>query len=317
MPPPRLEKILNKIYYDPSHPASFSSAQDLYKHVKTLRRNVSFKYVQQWLYHQNSYTLHRRTTKKFPRRKVLSRGIDYQWQTDLVILDQISGENNGVKHLLTAIDTFSRYAFAVPIRNKSSKTVAKAFTQILKHSKRKCRKLSSDSGKEFLGSPFQIFCKKHKILHFVTHQTVKQQIVERFHRSLKGAMWRYFTANNTLRYIDVLPSLLLRYNTRRHRTLNLAPSQVTKKNEKQIWKHLYGSYLRQTPKPYKFDINDTVRISKLKNIFEKGYVQSWTKEVFIVTDRFYTNPVTYALRDRNNSLIQGTFYEPELTRVII
>lgn len=317
MTPPRLGRILTKIYYDPAHPAGYSSAQVLYDHVKTLRRNVSFQHIQDWLYHQDAYTLHRRIVKRHPRRKVLSRGIDYQWQTDLVILDQISKENSGVKHLLTAIDIFSRYAFVVPIKSKSSKTVVKAFNQIFKNSKRKCRKLSSDSGTEFLGRPFQDFCKKHKIIHFVTHQTVKQQIVERFHRSLKSTMWRYFTSHNTLRYLDVLPSLLVRYNTRKHRILGCAPYQVNKTNEAKIWEHLYGDYIRKKPKPFKFAINDTVRITKKKNIFEKGYVQSWTKEIFIISDRHHTNPVTYTLRDRNNTIIQGSFYEPEITKVIV
>ena len=285
--------------------------------LKKIRKRATFHDVQDWLYKQNPYTLHRRIVKRFPRRKVLSRGIDYQWQTDLVVLDQISKENSGVKYLLTAIDTFSRFAFAVPIKSKTGKAVVKAFEQIFKYSKRKPIKISSDSGTEFLSTDFQNFCKKHRIVHFVTYQDVKQQIVERWHRTLKESMWKYFTANNTLRYVDVLALLVFRYNTRKHRILGCSPQSVNKSNEKLIWERLYETYLHEAQKAFKFDINDTVRIQKKKNIFEKGYVQSWSKEIFVIADRLFTNPPTYILKDRNQEIIKGTFYEPELTKVII
>ena len=53
-------------------------------------------------------------------------------------------------------------------------------------------------------------------------------------------MYRYFTAKNTLRYVDVLPKLVSSYNQTYHRSIKMAPVQVTKKNEAKVWDILYG-----------------------------------------------------------------------------
>ena len=42
----------------------------------------------------------------------------------------------------------------------------------------------------------------------------------------------------------------------------------------------------------KFKIGDIVRISKYKNIFEKGYVPNWSEEVFVIKKVKNTLPWT-------------------------
>ena len=62
----------------------------------------------------------------------------------------------------------------------------------------------------------------------------------------------------------------------------------------------------------KCSIGDNVRITKKKNIFDKGYTQRWTEEVFTISKIQLTIPVTYKITDCNGEEIQGSFYEPEL-----
>ena len=61
-------------------------------------------------------------------------GIDDQWQADLVDLSTIQKENKNFKYLLTCIDVFSKYAWVEPIKQKTGKTLVKAFENILKKS---------------------------------------------------------------------------------------------------------------------------------------------------------------------------------------
>ena len=46
------------------------------------------------------------------------------------------------------------------------------------------------------------------------------------------------------------------------------------------------------------------------------YVAGWSEEILIVTDRFPTTPVTYAIKDLTDEQIKGRFYEPELQLII-
>ena len=64
----------------------------------------------------------------------------------------------------------------------------------------------------------------------------------------------------------------------------------------------------------KFLIEDNVRITKKKNLFDKGYTQRWTEEVFKISKILLTIPVTYKITDYNGVEIQGSFYEQELQK---
>ena len=97
----------------------------------------------------------------------------------------------------------------------------------------------------------------------------------------------------------------------------MAPADVARKNEKVLWERQYGSHLRQRRKRYRYQINDTVKITKLKTAFQRGYEKGWQKEIFQIVDRFPTRPPTYKLTDLNGKVIEGTFYERELGKVVL
>ena len=67
-----------------------------------------------------SYTLHKPRRTRFPTTPTLVFDRDEQWQMDLVDMQKLSRWNKGNKYLLTVIDVLSKYAWAVPIKSKSS-----------------------------------------------------------------------------------------------------------------------------------------------------------------------------------------------------
>ena len=95
-------------------------------------------------------------------------------------------------------------------------------------------------------------------------------------------MWKYFTANSTLKYIDALQKLVRFYNHSRHRSIGMRPSDVNLKNESVVWERLYDDEANKLFK-YKFSVGYQVRISKARQTFKKGYLPNWTEEVFMIT----------------------------------
>ena len=67
-------------------------------------------------------------------------------------------------------------------------------------------------------------------------------------------------------------------------------------------------------KNWKFKMGDTVRISKYKNTFAKGYTPNWSEEVFLIKKVKNTVPWTYVINDLNGEEIAGTFYKNELQK---
>jgi len=95
--------------------------------------------------------------------------------------------------------------------------VTEAFEKIL-DSGGDCRMLQTDKGSEFVNSSFQQMLKRHNI-HFYTseNENIKAAVVERFNRTRKTKMYRYFTFKNTWRYINILQDQVDSYNATRHR----------------------------------------------------------------------------------------------------
>ena len=84
-----------------------------------------------------------------------------------------------------------------------------------------------------------------------------------------------------------------------------------KENENKVWRNLYPEFCVKTFTP-KFSIGDHVRITKKKTIFDKGYTQRWTEEIFTISKIELTISVIYKITHYNGEEIQGSFHEREL-----
>lgn len=303
------EKDLENAYYDPKKPGSFSG---LHGFKRTLKGKIKDSDLKEWMIDQETYTLHRPIRKKFNRNRIVVYGIDNTWQADLIDLQELTQINSGYKYLLTIIDVFSKYAWAIPLKNKSNNSIIEAFKKIFRS--RKPLRIHTDQGQEFLGRECQQFLKRNKIQFYFLNSEMKAAIVERFNRTLKEKMWRYFTKSRKKRYIDVLDDLMHSYNNTFHRSIKMTPVQVKKENEDKVFLNLYGK--KDLNKiSHKFSVGDRVRLSKNKFTFEKGYTPNWTDEFFTITEVIIRDIPVYKVKDYNGEEIKGVFYEQELQKI--
>ena len=301
-------------YYSPREPASFTSWKPLKRALKQKKEKT--KGMKEWLLEQETHSMHKPLKKRFERRRVIVSSIDHQWQMDLADLSHLVKSNNGYKYLLGCIDVLSKYAWVVPLKSKHAKSVLNALKSILKEGGRKPRKLQSDKGTEFTNATVQNYLKS-KSIHFFTTENAetKAQIIERFWRTLKGKMFKYFTAKGTEKYIDVLHDLVHSYNHTKHSSIGMSPAEVNPSNQSRVKETLYSSGSEPSLSLPKLKIKDYVRISKNKGYFGKGYLPNWSREIFLVKSILPTQPVTYRLEDQNRDIIKGSFYEEELQKV--
>ena len=237
-------------------------------------------------------------------------GIDKIWAADLADMGALSKENEGVNFLLLVIDTFSKYGWIVPLKNKKAQTIVKALKEIFKESGRRPDKLWTDKGTEFFNKDV-----RDLVYLYATENEEKSSIAERWIRTMKENMFKYFTDNNTNKYIDVLPDLVEDYNNTVHSSTKFTPVEASKKeNELKVWRNLYPDRYKTSRLNPKFSVGDMVRITKKKKVLEKGYTARWTEEIFTIKKIRETNPITYELEDLQGEEIKGTFYEPELQK---
>ena len=303
------DKVILQRYQDPDAAGSLGGVVRFAK-----AQGIPVSRARRLLQKNLSYTLHKPKRVRFPTEKVMAQGMDHQWVADLVEMQKISRYNKGYKYLLTVVDVLSKHGWVQPVKAKTGVELVKAFDAILK-SQRKPVQLQTDRGKEFYNQTFQSFLKKNNIHHFSTHGDAKASVVERFNRTLKQRMYRYFTAANTLRYDNVLQSLVRGYNATRHRSIGMAPKEVNWKNERAVWKRLYGLSRKRKKTSPKFKVGDQVRLNKKHRTFKKSYLPGWTEEVFLVRSVRRGTVPTYQIKEWDNTPLEGTFYEQDLQKV--
>ena len=320
-----VENLLHELYYDPQRPSAYTSIANVYRAARKLLPNIRRDVVERWFQRQLTATLHKPIRINFPTNKVFVWNIDDQWQCDLADMSSKSEYNDGHTFILTCIDCFSKYAWAIPIMDKRADSIIDALKIILK-SGRKPKRLQTDKGTEFLNGKVQAFLREHGIQLFTTQSDKKASIVERFNRTMKGRTYKYFTAKNTYRYVDVLQSLVDGYNNTYHRSIKMKPIAVRKRHEMLIRQRLYGQRpkrgkvvkpvdRRARKKTYKYMVGDLVRIIKKRLTFARGYLPNWSEEIFIVYNRKNFKEPFYYLRDFAGEDIEGGFYEKELQQV--
>lgn len=313
---------IEQLYTDRNKPYLYAPIQKLYKGLKENNGdNISKDLIKNFLQQQNSYTLHYPVIKKFKRNQYRVFNIDELWEIDLCDMRHIKTHNDNFTFILTIIDVFSKYAFAVPLKKKSAEDVTKAFSNVLKTSNRKPEIVQSDHGKEFKNSSFANLLKSNGIKQYFSYNPIlKCAVVERFNRTLKHLMYKHFTHWGTHRYIDILPKLINVYNNSIHSTIKMKPSAVTDKDILKLnaiyTKRHEKLLLQAKDKSKSFKATDLVRVAKPKLKFDRGFDQRWTREKFHIAEIINKKPFPlYTLKDFKGTPITGRFYAEQLQKV--
>ena len=138
----------------------------------------------------------------------------------------ISKFNKGFRLLLCVIDTFSKYAWVVPLKDKKAVSIVDAFQKILDDSNRKPNKIWIDKGSEFYNNSFTKWSKDNDIETYSIHNEGKSVVAERFIRTLKTKIYKYMTSVLKNVFIDKLDDIVGEYNNTYHRTIKMKPVDV-------------------------------------------------------------------------------------------
>ena len=111
----KIFKKLSMIYRNPNDSGSLGGMARLALRAKELKITKDKKIIKEYLESERTYTLHKQLHKKFVRNRTIVAGIDSQWQADLADIQTLAEENDGIKYILTVIDVFIKYAWAIPV----------------------------------------------------------------------------------------------------------------------------------------------------------------------------------------------------------
>ena len=127
-------------------------------------------------------------------------------------------DNDEYRSLLTVIDVLSKYAWKVPLQDKTGESLVDTFDAVFKKDGRLPERLQTECRKRISKQRVSAVSDIEERASFchLNYNETRGQIVGRFNRTLKNLMWRYFTYQNGRRYLEALPAFVDSYNKAYH-----------------------------------------------------------------------------------------------------
>ena len=154
------------------------------------------------------------------------------------------------------------------------------------------------------------------INHYTTPTRTKWKasFAERVIRTIKSRIQKYFVKNKTKKWIDIIQNVAQDYNNTPHSSHGLPPQDVNDENRKEVYKKMYPN--KTLSVVCRLQKGDRVRKLREKTLFEKGYKQNWSDEIYIIRDVRQSNQVCwYKLETLAKKSVPGIWYYYQLNLV--
>ena len=234
---------------------------------------------------------------------------------DLIDFRHFKYNNRGNCYILLVIDCFSRMVYLAPLKTKSADDSVKAFQSIFDLLTRFPIHVVTDKGTEFFNVKLQNYFLACGVNHYAipTKSESKASLAERAIQTIKTRLHKRLHGK-VFRWIDILQQTGRNYNHTPHRSIGMKPAEVTAENRDRVYKRLYP--YRGLTIICRLKIGDKVRRALEKNIFDKGYTENWSQEIFIINSVKQSNTVCYyTIKSLANKPVPGIFYYQQLNLV--
>ena len=270
--------------------------------------NYSSK-IADFLRQNQTSSLFKPVRHKFPTRRIKTYFPFQMCMSDTINYRQYAmPTNDNYKYIMVVIDVFSKKAWAAPMKRLRDFDAVLAMESMLAKMPEIPQNLVTDMGTEYYNSKMSALFDRYGIKHYSIRGRHKACVAERFIRTLKSRLEKYFWAKKSHRWIDVLDQFIANYNATYHRSIKMAPDDVTESNRRQVFATLYPK-LQDNTTP-RLSKGDRVRILRQKNIFEKGYTRNWSEEIYVIVEALSDSGVDfYKIADlEGNTLPRYKYY---------
>jgi len=273
---------------------------------------------------QLSQELHAPSFKRYKTARVNIREKNDIFSSDLMDMG-LKNSQSIYRYILVVVDAWSKMVFVRVCKDKKTDTILELFKDIFKQNNNITpQRIWIDQGSEFINGKIQDYFKGLNITTYHTYSKNKSVYAERFIRTLKNKLYRWMTANNTEKWTEeAVNKIVDEYNNTKQSTTNIKPIDLHNNTDIQVDIDLYNKLNSkynniEDNSKQKFNIGDWVRVSVVKEVFEKGAEANWSTETYKVYDVVDSNGIyLYKLEDYNDKKIEGTFYSQELQKSLL
>ena len=270
--------------------------------------------ILKYLRKNETHSLFKRRRKVFPRRRIITRYPGNIVQSDLIDMQKFSGRNSGYNFILVVIDCFSKKLWTRPLKTKRGDETADALRSILESMTYPVQTMIFDEGLEYVNKYVSNVLSEFNIHSYHIKSKLKASSAERVNKTIKQAVWKIFHETKKTRWIDILDDVVDNYNSTYHNTIKMAPNDVTWENRATVFKNSFPKIRQRIT--CKLKKGDRVRVKLNKDLFEKGFTQNWSDDIYTVVASFQKNGICwYRIKDAQEQIYPKYKYFYELNKV--
>jgi hypothetical protein len=308
------EKYVKRRFLTPRSPASFTTVSNFVRNNKQFK---DYKFVSNVLSDLKTYGMFAPVKKIFPRRRVIVSFPNQIHACDLADVSRYAKTpgNQNTHFLCVFSDLFSKYMWVYPMKNKGTSEMLRVMKKHLDSKKNRCQKIWMDREKSAYSKEVLKYLDSVNVKLYSTGSPLKSVFAEIAIRILKTKIEKWMHFAQSKKYISVLQNLVESYNDTINSKTKFTPNQVmtNPKLTSEAWYNQYKDIMDNDPLKPNLSTGDTVRIANNKLIFDKGYQQTHTEELFIVDEVVETETVPmYRLKSIDGQKINSLFYSQQL-----
>ena len=179
---------------------------------------------------------------------------------------------------MACIDIFSKYAVVVAIKSKQEGDVAAGILECLNKMKNTPKIIYTDDEGALKTEAMQKYFNEKNISHIITR--THAHFAERFIRTFKDALYKRIDNEkdkNNIQWTDYIFEILLTYNNKlKHGSHGFTPADAAKRENSMDVKMNLEMKAKKNRKYPDLNVNDTVRIYKKKEKFDKERKGVWS-----------------------------------------
>ena len=239
-------------------------------------------------------------------------------------MQKLARQNNSYKYILVGVDVLAKMFYAEKVKSKQKKDMTEAFNAILVRMPMVPQRIFTDRGKEFIlsrtaenGEKTDYFKEKGITKLWSSTKTIKASLAERAIRNLKSRLYKFFSHEKTLKWIDVLPKIVNSINHSYCRVIDMRPLDVNFSNAQTVWEKIYGKDILNRRKQ-RIDCTKEIQYvwpitkkSLTEDIFQIGIIEV-DSEIIEVDPVKKGRPDTYRVKDERGEPFTGQFYAEDL-----
>ena len=182
--------------------------------------------MKQFIINQPAYQLTKNPNKTI-NKPIIGLYPNHRWSCDLIDLTYYAGFNRSRKYILTVIDFFSKYVFAIGLINRTPEAIIEGFETISTNQSQNIypKILQCDNGGEFKNDVFKNFTRQNNIqlVFTLSHTPTSNGLIENFNKFLRKILKETYVRNNNLNWIDHLEDALYNRNHSKQMTIKNYP----------------------------------------------------------------------------------------------